>query len=154
VLQEVLGQQKAAPSHAEVDIDDLLDDPDLEKLHAERLAQLRQEAEKRMKLQQKGHGAWQRERLAWQGTGAAPHSVESERVVAHSSGGVGCHRKHFVCQRSMPANQLPAQQEMHRAWEVPCWTPLLPAWPWACVTPCPGTALAVPDGCGTSPKWS
>lgn len=56
--QEVLAQQAAGPSgHAEVDIDDLLDDPDLEKLHAERLAALRADAEKRAKLEQKGHGA-------------------------------------------------------------------------------------------------
>lgn len=41
-----------------MDVDDLLDDPELEKLHAERLAQMRAEAEKRMKLQQKGHGGW------------------------------------------------------------------------------------------------
>jgi hypothetical protein len=39
-----------------VDVDDLLDDPDLEKLHAERLAQMQREAEKRVKMQQKGHG--------------------------------------------------------------------------------------------------
>lgn len=46
----------AETSHAEVDIDELLDDPELERLHAERLAQLQQEVEKRVKLQQKGHG--------------------------------------------------------------------------------------------------
>lgn len=56
--QDVLAQQASAgPSHAAVDIDDLLDDPDLERLHAERLAQLKTEAEKRAQLQQKGHGA-------------------------------------------------------------------------------------------------
>ena len=48
----------AGPSYAQVDIDDLLDDPDLEKLHAERLAAMQREAEKRVKMQQKGHGAW------------------------------------------------------------------------------------------------
>ena len=55
----MLAAQKAAaagPSYAQVDVDDLLDDPELEKLHAERLAQLQREAEKRVKMQQKGHG--------------------------------------------------------------------------------------------------
>lgn len=42
--------------HNDVDIDDLLDDPELERLHAERLYALQKEAEKRVKLQQKGHG--------------------------------------------------------------------------------------------------
>ena len=43
----------------DVDIDDLLDDPELEKLHAERLAMLQQENEKRQQLQRKGHGEYQ-----------------------------------------------------------------------------------------------
>ena len=42
--------------HQTVDIDDLLDDPELERLHAERLYALQKEAEKRFKLQQRGHG--------------------------------------------------------------------------------------------------
>lgn len=57
--QELLAAEAAAaagPSYAQVDVDDLLDDPDLEKLHAERLAQMQREAEKRVKMQQKGHG--------------------------------------------------------------------------------------------------
>lgn len=41
----------------QVDVDDLLDDPELERLHAERLAALQKEAEKRAAMQQKGHGA-------------------------------------------------------------------------------------------------
>ena len=43
----------------DVDIDDLLDDPELERLHAERLAMLQQENEKRQQLQRKGHGDYQ-----------------------------------------------------------------------------------------------
>ena len=43
----------------DIDIDDLLDDPELERLHAERLATMQQEAEKRQKLQQRGHGEMQ-----------------------------------------------------------------------------------------------
>ena len=59
-LQEMLaaGQANAAGSR-EVDIDDLLDDPELERLHAERLASLQHEAEKRAVLQRKGHGELQ-----------------------------------------------------------------------------------------------
>eukprot|EP00891_Asterochloris_glomerata_P006538 jgi/Astpho2/6538/fgenesh1_pm.00099_%23_5_t len=43
----------------EIDIDDLLNDPELERLHAERLAAVQQEAEKRQKLQRQGHGEYQ-----------------------------------------------------------------------------------------------
>ncbi len=43
----------------DIDIDDLLDDPELERLHAERLAMLQQENEKRQKLQRIGHGEYQ-----------------------------------------------------------------------------------------------
>ena len=42
-----------------VDVDDLLDDPELEKLHAERLAQLKEEAEKRAQMKVKGHGQYE-----------------------------------------------------------------------------------------------
>ena len=52
---------EAAPqvSHIDVDVDDLLDDPELERLHAERLAAMHKEAEKRAALQRKGHGELQ-----------------------------------------------------------------------------------------------
>ena len=59
-LQELLAAEavaKAGPSYAQVDVDDLLDDPDLERLHAERLAAMQREAEKRAAMQRKGHGA-------------------------------------------------------------------------------------------------
>ncbi|KAK9804390.1 hypothetical protein WJX72_010733 [[Myrmecia] bisecta] len=49
------GQQR----HADIDVDELLDDPELERLHAERLAALQKEAEKRQALQRKGHGELQ-----------------------------------------------------------------------------------------------
>ena len=42
-----------------IDVDDLLDDPELEMLHAERLAAMQREAEKRVQLQRKGHGELQ-----------------------------------------------------------------------------------------------
>lgn len=58
--QEMLAtDQASAAAPREVDIDDLLDDPELERLHAERLASLQREAEKRAVLQRKGHGELQ-----------------------------------------------------------------------------------------------
>lgn len=60
-MQELLAAEaaaKAGPSYAQVDVDDLLDDPELERLHAERLAALQREAEKRAAMQRKGHGEW------------------------------------------------------------------------------------------------
>lgn len=60
-MQEMLASAETATTngHREVDVDDLLDDPELERLHAERLAALQKEAEKRAKLQRKGHGELQ-----------------------------------------------------------------------------------------------
>ncbi|KAI3424886.1 hypothetical protein D9Q98_008270 [Chlorella vulgaris] len=80
--KELLAAQAAAaagPSYAHVDMDDLLDDPELEQLHAERLAQMQREAEKRSKMQQKGHGAY--EEVA-EGDFLAV-VTQSERVVCH-----------------------------------------------------------------------
>ncbi|PSC68608.1 thioredoxin domain-containing PLP3B-like [Micractinium conductrix] len=50
---------KAGPTYAQVDVDDLLDDPELERLHAERLAAIQRQAEKRAVMQQKGHGSYE-----------------------------------------------------------------------------------------------
>ncbi|KAL6654927.1 hypothetical protein ACP70R_008392 [Stipagrostis hirtigluma subsp. patula] len=59
--KEILANEKAQAtpaSHDEVDLDELLDDPELEKLHAERIAALKKEAEKREVLKTKGHGEY------------------------------------------------------------------------------------------------
>ncbi|KAG5541753.1 hypothetical protein RHGRI_021546 [Rhododendron griersonianum] len=59
--KEVLAQQKAGTSmsmNQEVDFDDLMDDPELEKLHADRIAALKKEAEKRETLKKQGHGEY------------------------------------------------------------------------------------------------
>lgn len=59
--KELLAQEKAQPSHSvneEVDLDELMDDPELEKLHAERVAALKKEAEKREALKRQGHGEY------------------------------------------------------------------------------------------------
>lgn len=63
LLQELLAaEQQSSAVQQQVDIDDLLDDPELERLHAERLASLQREAEKRAVLQRKGHGELQEAR--------------------------------------------------------------------------------------------
>lgn len=58
--KEMVTQEKGAPSSAnnEVDLDELMDDPELEKLHAERIASLKKEAEKRQALKRQGHGEY------------------------------------------------------------------------------------------------
>ncbi|XP_047163069.1 thioredoxin domain-containing protein PLP3A-like isoform X2 [Vigna umbellata] len=59
--KELLAQQKAGASSSvneEVDLDELMDDPELEKLHAERIAALKKEVEKREEWKKKGHGEY------------------------------------------------------------------------------------------------
>ncbi|KAM7524126.1 hypothetical protein LguiA_014028 [Lonicera macranthoides] len=59
--KEVLAQGKGNASSSvnqEVDLDDLMDDPELEKLHADRIAALKKEAEKRQSLKKQGHGEY------------------------------------------------------------------------------------------------
>eukprot|EP01026_Neomeris_dumetosa_P007787 TRINITY_DN12416_c0_g1_i7.p2 TRINITY_DN12416_c0_g1~~TRINITY_DN12416_c0_g1_i7.p2 ORF type:complete len:224 (-),score=33.01 TRINITY_DN12416_c0_g1_i7:25-696(-) len=43
----------------DLDLDDLLNDPELERLHADRIAQMKQEAEKRTKQNKEGHGVYE-----------------------------------------------------------------------------------------------
>ncbi|PIN15759.1 ATP binding protein [Handroanthus impetiginosus] len=59
--KELLAQGKAQASSSvnqEVDLDELMDDPELEKLHADRIAALKKEAEKRQELKMQGHGEY------------------------------------------------------------------------------------------------
>ena len=61
-MQDMEHQEAASRQHQQVrdiDIDDLLDDPELERLHAERLATMQRDHEKRQQLQRKGHGEYQ-----------------------------------------------------------------------------------------------
>jgi len=44
--------------HENFDIDELLNDPDLEKLHEERLAKIKEQFEKRAAMESKGHGTY------------------------------------------------------------------------------------------------
>lgn len=59
--KELLAQEGAQSSNSfnqEVDLDELMDDPELEKLHADRIAALKKEAEKREALKRQGHGEY------------------------------------------------------------------------------------------------
>ena len=59
-MQELLENDKAASRGPDrVDVEELLTDPELEHLYAERLASMQKEAEKRAKLERKGHGELQ-----------------------------------------------------------------------------------------------
>lgn len=58
-MQELLEKErkeKEAQKYGNVDVDDLLDDPDLERLHEDRLETLKAEREKRQEMSHKGHG--------------------------------------------------------------------------------------------------
>lgn len=46
-------------SHGAVNMDDLMNDPDLEKLHKDRMMEMQREGEKRALMQRKGHGEYQ-----------------------------------------------------------------------------------------------
>ncbi|KAG2329378.1 hypothetical protein Bca52824_000558 [Brassica carinata] len=59
--KEVLANEKAQssnPANEEVDLDELMDDPELEKLHADRIAALKREVEKREAFKRQGHGEY------------------------------------------------------------------------------------------------
>ncbi|KAJ4950204.1 hypothetical protein NE237_027036 [Protea cynaroides] len=59
--KELLVQEKAqtsSTSNEDVDLEELMDDPELEKLHADRIAALKKEAEKRQALKRQGHGEY------------------------------------------------------------------------------------------------
>lgn len=89
--KELLGQQKSQSSTAEnqeVDLDELMDDPELEKLHADRIAALKKEAEKRQALKIQGHGEY---RVITEGEFLG-EVTGSEHVVCHFY-----HREFYRC---------------------------------------------------------
>ena len=60
MVQELLDNEKATSrGYSAVNVEELLDDPELEHLYAERVAAMQKEAEKRAKLKRKGHGEFQ-----------------------------------------------------------------------------------------------
>lgn len=89
--KEILAQEKGKASttvNQEVDLDDLMDDPELEKLHADRIAALKREAEKRQALSRKGHGEY-REITEGDFLGEV---TGSEKVICHFY-----HREFYRC---------------------------------------------------------
>ncbi|XP_041018849.1 thioredoxin domain-containing protein PLP3A-like isoform X2 [Juglans microcarpa x Juglans regia] len=80
--KELLAQGKPQASSSfnqEVDLDELMDDPELEKLHADRFAALKKEAEKREALKRQGHGEY-REITEGDFLGEV---TSSEKVICH-----------------------------------------------------------------------
>ncbi|KAM0936131.1 putative Thioredoxin domain-containing protein [Dioscorea sansibarensis] len=89
--KEMLAKEKAHDATAnneEVDLDELMDDPELEKLHAERIAALKKEAEKRQVLKRQGHGEY---REISEGD-FLMEVTGSERVICHFY-----HREFYRC---------------------------------------------------------
>lgn len=83
------GKAQASPASNEVvDLDELMDDPELEKLHADRFAALKKEAEKREVLKRQGHGE-NREVTEGDFLGEV---TGSERVICHFY-----HREFYRC---------------------------------------------------------
>ena len=60
-FQELLEAENATTSRGPgaVDVEELLTDPELEHLYAERVAAMQKESEKRAQLKRKGHGEYQ-----------------------------------------------------------------------------------------------
>ncbi|XP_065851401.1 thioredoxin domain-containing protein PLP3B-like [Euphorbia lathyris] len=89
--KEVLAQQKVQASSSmneEVDLDELMDDPELEKLHADRIAALKKEVEKREALKNQGHGEY---RVISEGDFLG-EVTGSEKVICHFY-----HREFYRC---------------------------------------------------------
>ncbi|EFH54041.1 hypothetical protein ARALYDRAFT_323657 [Arabidopsis lyrata subsp. lyrata] len=80
--KEVLANEKAQgsnPVNEEVDLDELMDDPELERLHADRIAALKREVEKREAFKRQGHGEY-REVSEGDFLGEV---TRSEKVICH-----------------------------------------------------------------------
>ncbi|CAA0834009.1 Thioredoxin domain-containing protein PLP3B [Striga hermonthica] len=89
--KEILANEKAQSSSSvnqEVDLDELMDDPELEKLHADRIASLKKEAEKRQKLKMQGHGEYREITEA----DFLSEVTGSEKVICHFY-----HREFYRC---------------------------------------------------------
>ncbi|KAF5752456.1 thioredoxin domain-containing protein PLP3B [Tripterygium wilfordii] len=89
--KELVDQEKTQTSSStnhEVDLDELMDDPELEKLHADRIAALKKEAEKRQEFKRQGHGEY-REVTEGDFLGEV---TGSEKVVCHFY-----HREFYRC---------------------------------------------------------
>ncbi len=76
--EEELAERQASTTRA-VALEEYFDDPDLERLHGERLAKLKEAREKRAVLERRGHGAYEEVSEA----SFLEISTTTERVVAH-----------------------------------------------------------------------
>ena len=76
--EQELAERQASATRA-VALQDLLDDPDLERLHGERLAKLKEKREKRAALERRGHGTYQEVSEA----SIFEITTSTDRVVAH-----------------------------------------------------------------------
>ncbi|XP_031093760.1 thioredoxin domain-containing protein PLP3A [Ipomoea triloba] len=89
--KEILSKDKAQTSSSvneDIDLDELMDDPELEKLHADRIAALKKETEKRQELKKQGHGEY-REITEGDFLGEV---TGSEKVICHFY-----HREFYRC---------------------------------------------------------
>lgn len=81
VQEEEEGQRNSQAAHGNVAVRDLFDDPELERLHGERLAKLRECKEKRAAMERKGHGSYEEVSEA----SFFDISTSTDKVVAHFS---------------------------------------------------------------------
>jgi hypothetical protein len=79
VEEQERAKQQAENSNAHVALKDFFDDPELERLHGERMARLKEEKEKRAAMARKGHGSYEEISEAT----LLEASTTTERVVAH-----------------------------------------------------------------------
>ncbi|KAL6579317.1 Thioredoxin domain-containing protein plp3a [Orobanche minor] len=90
--KEVIASEKAwqasSSVNQEVGVDELMDDPELEKLHADRIASLKKETEKRQKLKKQGHGEYREITEA----DFLSEVTSSENVICHFY-----HREFYRC---------------------------------------------------------
>ncbi|CAK9157108.1 unnamed protein product [Ilex paraguariensis] len=89
--KEILAHEKGQTStsvNEEVDLDELMDDPELEKMHADRIAALKKEVEKRESLKKQGHGEY---REITEGDFLS-EVTGSEKVICHFY-----HREFYRC---------------------------------------------------------
>ncbi|KAL3525349.1 hypothetical protein ACH5RR_013721 [Cinchona calisaya] len=98
--------QASASANEEVDLDELMDDPELERLHADRIASLKKEAEKRQEMKRQGHGEY-REITEGDFLGEV---TGTEKVICHFY-----HREFYRCKimdkhlKSLAPNHLEAK---------------------------------------------
>lgn len=81
----------------DIDMQQLAEDPELERLHADRIAQLQREAERRAELSRKGHGEYQ------------DVSEGDFLEVGQREGGQGCRGQAVGCRMQNAASYVQAE---------------------------------------------